>query len=124
MNDQFDGAHDIVVALREVLDKMDQNSSVIPILLLEMLHIMFPQFAEKGENGLYAQQDANECWTELVKVLQQKLKISSGESSVDFITKYFGGQLISTLTCKENNEEESTTSTESFLQLSCFISQG
>lgn len=103
---------------------MDQSASVMPILLLEMLHIMFPQFAEKGENGLYAQQDANECWTELVKVLQQKLKIKYNDSAVDFITNYFGGKFVSTMTCKENEHEEASTSSENFLQLSCFISQG
>lgn len=124
LNDSFDGAHDIVVALRDVNDKMDTSPAVMPIILLEMLHIMFPQFAEKGENGLFAQQDANECWSELVKVLQQKLKIKSGDSTVDFISKYFGGQFVSKLTCKDNDQEEATTSTESFLQLSCFISQG
>lgn len=124
LNESFDGANDIVVALRDVNDKMDSSAAVMPVILLEMLHIMFPQFAEKGENGLYAQQDANECWSELVKVLQQKLKIKSGDTTVDFISKYFGGQFVSKLTCKDNDQEEATTSTESFLQLSCFISQG
>lgn len=113
-----------MVALRDVTDKMDQSSAVMPIVLLEMLHLMFPQFSEKAENGLFAQQDANECWSELVKVLQQKLKIKSGDSSIDLISKYFGGQFASKLTCKDNDQEETTTSSESFLQLSCFISQG
>ena len=103
---------------------MGNTAAVMPIILLEMLHIMFPQFAEKGENGLFAQQDANECWSELVKVLQQKLKIKAGDSAADFIGKYFGGQFVSKMTCKDNDQEEATTSTESFLQLSCFISQG
>lgn len=113
-----------MTALQVVHEKMDQSNLVIPALLLEMLHLMFPQFAEKTDNGLFAQQDANECWTELVKVLQQKLKIEHRGSMVDFITKYFGGQFVSTMACKENDQEEKTTSTESFLQLSCFISQG
>lgn len=113
-----------MVALRDVADKIDQSAAVMPIVLLEMLHLMFPQFSEKAENGLFAQQDANECWSELVKVLQQKLKIKSGDSSIDLISKYFGGQFVSKLSCKDNDQEETTTSSESFLQLSCFISQG
>lgn len=123
LGESFDGSHDIVAALRDVNDKMGNTAAVMPIILLEMLHIMFPQFAEKGENGLFAQQDANECWSELVKVLQQKLKIKAGDSAADFIGKYFGGQFVSKMTCKDNDQEEATTSTESFLQLSCFISQ-
>lgn len=34
----------------------------------------FPQFAEKGEQGQYLQQDANECWIQMMRVLQQKLE--------------------------------------------------
>ena len=97
----------------------------MPIVLLEMLHMLFPQFAEKAENGSFAQQDANECWSEMIKVLQQKLSNAKlGDKTVDFITKFFGGQFVSTLTCKDNDKEDVSSSTESFLQLSCFISQG
>lgn len=103
---------------------MDQFASVIPVLLLQMLHTAFPQFSEKAENGSYAQQDANECWSELVKVLQQKLFIvgPDGTKKQSFITQYFGGRFQSTLKCVEN--DESSEATEDFLQLSCFINQG
>ena len=30
----------------------------------------FPRFAERGENGGYQQQDANECWVEVLRMLQ------------------------------------------------------
>ena len=36
---------------------MDKTSSSIPpIILLQFLHMAFPQFAEKGEQGQYLQQ--------------------------------------------------------------------
>lgn len=129
MNESFDGAHDIVVSLRDVYNKMETSSTVMPVLLLEMLHIMFPQFSEKTENGQLAQQDANECWSELIKVLQQKLKIEpiggdAATNSRNFITQYFGGTLQATMKCIEDESEEPTVSNENFLQLSCFISQG
>ncbi|UXI17166.1 stromal membrane-associated protein 1 [Sarcoptes scabiei] len=121
----FDNAKDIVVCLRDVYDKMATTSPVMPIYLLDKLHSMFPQFAEKTENGQFAQQDANECWTELIKVLQQKLRITSdfNESHNNFITQYFGGNLVSSMKCTEDETEPVTISTENFLQLSCFISQ-
>lgn len=39
------------------------------------------------------------------------------------IDQYFGGRFACELKCTESDEELVTTSEESFLQLSCFISQ-
>lgn len=66
-------AQSITAAMRSVFDQMDGSNTVTPILLLQTLHMAFPQFAQTGENGGYRQQDANECWSELLKMLQQKL---------------------------------------------------
>lgn len=79
---------------------MDKTSSSLPpIILLQFLHMAFPQFAEKSDQGQYLQQvrdhgvdtalhnqslsiylffssfsqDANECWLQMMRVLQQKL---------------------------------------------------
>ncbi|XP_030616544.1 ubiquitin carboxyl-terminal hydrolase 14 [Delphinapterus leucas] len=47
----------ITAALRDLFDSMDKTSSSIPpIILLQFLHMAFPQFAEKGEQGQYLQQ--------------------------------------------------------------------
>lgn len=67
-------AQSITAAMRSVFDQMDGGNTVTPVLLLQTLHMAFPQFAQTGENGSYRQQDANECWSELLKMLQQKLK--------------------------------------------------
>lgn len=69
-------AQSITAALRTVFTQMENGNSttVTPVLLLQTLHVAFPQFAQAGENGVYRQQDANECWSELLKMLQQKLK--------------------------------------------------
>lgn len=70
----------ITAAMRSVFEQMSGSNTVTPILLLQTLHIAFPQFAQTGENGAYRQQDANECWSELLKMLQQKLPpIKAGE---------------------------------------------
>ena len=52
---------------------MDSGKTVPPIVLLQVLHQAFPRFAETSEHGGYQQQDANECWVELLGMLKQKL---------------------------------------------------
>jgi ubiquitin carboxyl-terminal hydrolase 14 len=96
---------------------------VHPIFLVQTLHNVFPQFAQTGEKGIYRQQDANECWVELMKMLM-KLNPKSGGSSEkysSFIEQYFGGTFDCEMKCTESEEEEVKISKENFLQLSCFI---
>lgn len=70
----------ITAAMRSVFEQLNGANTVTPVLLLQTLHMAFPQFAQSGEKGSYRQQDANECWSELLKMLQQKLKpIKKGE---------------------------------------------
>ncbi|RWS27505.1 ubiquitin carboxyl-terminal hydrolase 14-like protein [Leptotrombidium deliense] len=117
-------------SLRDVFLSMDKSATVTPIILFQALHMAFPRFAEKGEQGGYMQQDANECWTELVRVLQQKLKPIQGDNSVSqvkqytsFIEQYFGIAFDSVMKCTEDENEPETKSVENLLQLSCYISQ-
>lgn len=65
----------ITAAIRDLFQQMDKApEAVAPIIMLQILHISFPHFAEKAEQGAgYRQQDANGCWTELVRCLQHKL---------------------------------------------------
>ncbi|KAF0312417.1 Ubiquitin carboxyl-terminal hydrolase 14 [Amphibalanus amphitrite] len=125
-------AQAVTSALRDLYSSMENVASVPPIIMLNVLHTAFPRFAERGEQGGFQQQDANECWTELVRMLQEKLKprqeqgpdgqmVPSKYGSL--IDQYFGGVFSSELKCVESDEEPVTRSTEKFLQLSCFISQ-
>ncbi|RZC43247.1 ubiquitin carboxyl-terminal hydrolase 14 [Asbolus verrucosus] len=121
-------AQSITAALRDLYSTMDKGSNVPPIVLLQMLHMAFPRFAEKNEHGGFAQQDANECWTELVRMLQQRLpaKTNTGSSKEQFkslVDQYFGGTFDVELKCTETEDEQVTKNKEQFLQLSCFISQ-
>lgn len=78
-------AQSITAAMRSVFDKMETGNTVTPVLLLQTLHMAFPQFAQTGESGSYRQQDANECWSEMLKMLQQKLPpIKKGELSPSY----------------------------------------
>jgi ubiquitin carboxyl-terminal hydrolase 14 len=70
---QFVPSQSITAALRDLYEGMDKGSSLPPVILVQMMHSTFPRFAEKSKMGGFQQQDANECWTELVRMLQQKL---------------------------------------------------
>uniref|UniRef100_A0A672ZTS1 Ubiquitin carboxyl-terminal hydrolase n=1 Tax=Sphaeramia orbicularis TaxID=375764 RepID=A0A672ZTS1_9TELE len=129
----------ITAALRDLYETMDKTSSSLPpIILLQFLHMAFPQFAEKGDQGQYLQQDANECWLQMMRVLQQKLEplepetpmesdSEGGAASVstkkNFIDQYFGVEFETSMKCTESEEEEPIKGKESQLQLSCFINQ-
>lgn len=124
-------ANNMTAALRDLYDSMDKSAVITPILLVQVLHIIFPRFAEKSEHGGFQQQDANECWTELLRMLQQKLGPAQDGDSLaaavkqhsSFIDQYFGGSFSCVMKNTESEDEPETKSTEDFLQLSCFISQ-
>lgn len=117
----LDTSQSITAALRDLYESMDKSATIAPFFLLQVFHIAFPRFAEKTENGTLMQQDANECWTELLRMLQQKLRTSEGKN---FIPQYFGGFFEVQMKCVETEEEPAKITKEDFLQLSCFISQG
>uniref|UniRef100_A0A670I9X4 Ubiquitin carboxyl-terminal hydrolase 14 n=1 Tax=Podarcis muralis TaxID=64176 RepID=A0A670I9X4_PODMU len=131
----------ITAALRDLFDSMDKTSSSIPpIILLQFLHMAFPQFAEKGDQGQYLQQDANECWVQMMRVLQQKLEgieddtvmeTDSGASGAaaappkkkSLVDQFFSIEFETIMKCTEAEEEDVTKGRENQLQLSCFINQ-
>lgn len=45
--------------------------------LLHALHEAAPRFAERGAGGGFAQQDASECWSEIVRALQNRLPVAA-----------------------------------------------
>ncbi|TRY59743.1 hypothetical protein DNTS_028407 [Danionella cerebrum] len=113
----------ITAALRDLFESMDKTSSSIPpIILLQFLHMAFPQFAEKGDQGQYLQQDANECWVQMMRSDGDNAA-SAASSKKNFIDQYFGVEFETTMKCTEAEDEEPSKGTESQLQLSCFINQ-
>lgn len=123
----------IAAAMRDLFASMERSAgSFPPIMMLNVLHMCFPQFAEKNDQGVFQQQDANECWTEVVRCLQRKVPTVSSPSTDaavaaaasshrSFIDEYFGGEYETTMKCVETEDEPTSTTTETFYQLSCFI---
>lgn len=116
---------DIVADLRDLYKKMGETlGSPEPIMFLNTLRNVFPQFAERSQStNAYAQQDAEEAWSQILAQIRSKLKMASGEdASVPFIDKYMSGQFSNVLKCDEDSGEEPVTSKEEFLKLNCHIS--
>ncbi|KAH6607233.1 hypothetical protein Trco_003546 [Trichoderma cornu-damae] len=104
------------------------QESVPPMSFLSALRFVFPQFAEKSKSGPgFAQQDAEEAWSQIVQQLGQKvtIKASPDEPGVSFVDKYMAGQFSSVLECDEeearNGGEQSTSSRDTFHKLDCHI---
>lgn len=119
----------LVQALKNLYDQMENRAVVEPNFLVSILLKAVPRFAENQQNGVFQQQDANECWTELLRLLRNELKPIENSIQDDnspkydsFIDQYLGGTHQVTLKCTETEDEEPTVSKDQFLQLSCFIS--
>ncbi|KAK3695591.1 hypothetical protein B0T22DRAFT_534412 [Podospora appendiculata] len=102
-----------------------------PIAFLNALRTAYPQFSEKAKNGHgYAQQDAEEAWSQIISQLNQRLQLKEGTPeenarSVSFIKKFMAGEFSSTLQCDDPAAkelgEEPTSSKDAFLKLNCHI---
>ncbi|QIW99967.1 hypothetical protein AMS68_005485 [Peltaster fructicola] len=122
------GANDLTSSLRDVYGLMAETQGAVqPIMFLTALRQKFPQFAEQSKDGRgYAQQDAEEMWSQLVSTLHQNLKVTEGEKTAagfqSWVEQYMGGQLESVTKCDEAPEEEAVTKSEGFHDLKCNIS--
>jgi len=131
-----DNAGSLTSALRELYLTMDgSHKTAMPLVFLTVLRRAFPQFAQQNpQGGGFMQQDAEECWTQLMLTLSQKLpralgaideepSSSSASSSArkSAISDLFSGELESSLKCVENDEPP-TIKRESVAKLVCHIS--
>ncbi|KAJ5945987.1 Ubiquitin carboxyl-terminal hydrolase 7 [Penicillium verhagenii] len=100
-----------------------------PLMFLNALRTAFPQFAQRDRNGHgYAQQDAEEAWSQILNQLRAKLTINDGTESgsrTSFVDKYLAGQFSSVTECddpaaKEVGEEPNKSS-DVFFKLDCHI---
>lgn len=116
---------DLTLALRDLYKQMGQTTEGFPpMMFLGALRTAFPQFAQRGKDGQFAQQDAEECYSQIITQLRQKLKISGGSSNdISFVDKYLSGSMVSTLKCDEDTPDEPPVeTTETFVNLKCHIS--
>lgn len=123
-----DSASLLTLAIQNCYKTMDEGKTAIPLVLVNLFRTTFPRFAEQGEQGIYMQQDASECWTELMRLLMQEIPAKDAEKtsktfSSSLIDQYFSGEFTCQWKCVESDDEPETTTTDKFQQLHCHISQ-
>ena len=135
---------DLTASLRDLYQQMSETQEGFPpLMFLNALRTAFPQFAQRAKDGHgYAQQDAEEAWSQIVSQLRQKLKLkenraaaesSSSSSSqqtqqeMSFIDRYMAGMFESSMGCDEpeakEKGEEPVQSSDTFFKLDCHISK-
>lgn len=131
------GGADITASLRDLFKQMSETQEGFPPLMFwSALKQAFPQFAQKAKDGhTYAQQDAEEAWSQIMSQLRQKLKSKKEQSSSEgsestaketvFIDKYMAGTFDITMECNDPTAkeagEEPVRSQDQFFKLNCHI---
>ena len=69
-------SHRLTVATKNLFSNLDRSAvPVVPGSFLQVLREKYPQFAEVGRTGQYSQQDAEECWVQLMYSLRERIKV-------------------------------------------------
>src|SRR5579859_1928785 len=81
---------------------------------------MFPSFAQPcPESRSMKQQDAEECWSQIISAIHAHFKWESrGQSFVDV---FMSGQMVSSLTCATSPNEPTVHRMETFAKLNCYF---
>lgn len=119
---------DIVGGLRDLYRQMSETQEAFPpMMFLNALRTAYPQFAQKSRTGQgYAQQDAEEAWSQILHQLRDKIKAETGAdggASLGFIEQFMEGSLQTKLSppAEAAEKEEVKHSSEKFLKLNCHI---
>ncbi|KAH8105719.1 cysteine proteinase [Phellopilus nigrolimitatus] len=124
-----DGNSALTRALRDMYAGLRTTAGAFtPMGFLSALRQAVPQFGElarvgKSGTGGYAQQDAEECWTQIFNAL--KAVPGNEQDGIaarkKFIDQYMMGEMRREMRCDEAPEEEPTVSFESILKIECNI---
>jgi ubiquitin carboxyl-terminal hydrolase 14 len=66
-----------------------------------------------------AQQDAEECWSQILSILRTNVKTQGQDKS--FVDQFISGTMTSSLVCDESSDEPVIHASETFLKLNCHI---
>ncbi|KAK6511982.1 deubiquitinating enzyme [Arthrobotrys musiformis] len=120
---------DLTGSLRDLFQQMgDTTEGFPPLKFVNSLRLAFPQFDQKDRHGHYAQQDAEECYSQILTALRQNLSGTSGQTPSEsktnrkFVDTYFAGNMKTVTKCDEDSEEAEQEGEEAFLKLNCHIS--
>lgn len=122
-NELDTSSHLLTLATRELFNELDtSHRAVAPVRFWTVLRGKYPQFAQQTNTGMYMQQDAEECWTQLLYTLSQRLQTTDDSGpSAPTLKELFSLELSSRISCAESGEE--ATEKERVYSLKCHISQ-
>lgn len=67
-------SHKLAVAARDLFRDMEKaGETITPFRFLASLHAKYPHFGQK-QAGMLMQQDAEECWTQVLYTLKERLE--------------------------------------------------
>lgn len=116
------------LALNTLFGELSSSGTAVqPIIFLQLLRSIYPQFAERDRNG-FMQQDAEEVWGQLVQALNEKVPglTGSGEirSDVKFVDPFMTTEIIAETKCDVVPDEPASISMESVNKLRVNIGAG
>ncbi|KAG0143794.1 hypothetical protein CROQUDRAFT_660768 [Cronartium quercuum f. sp. fusiforme G11] len=101
-------------------DLCKTTDSYSPFDLIRTLRAFAPQFAQQTQ-GHFAQQDAEECWGQIVGAVRSTLDAAGGIDG-KFVDRYMAGEMTTETKCAEAPDEPPTIQKEKWLELKCNIS--
>lgn len=88
-----DSSKKLLLATQELFQDLKKGGeSFPPFKFLLMLRQRFPQFAQQTNEGYYMQQDAEECWTNIMYTLKEGLKVRHSNTLLDQHTEVHAGE--------------------------------
>ncbi|KAF3946686.1 hypothetical protein CMV_027075 [Castanea mollissima] len=88
-------SHMLTIATRDLFNELDKSvKPVAPMQFWMVLGKKYPQFGQL-HNGVFMQQDAEECWTQLLYTLSQSLSSTVSSENPDTMKALFGIELVS-----------------------------
>ncbi|KAF9082507.1 Ubiquitin carboxyl-terminal hydrolase 14 [Mortierella sp. AD031] len=119
--DNLDAGSNMTASLRDLYRQLNASGhGVMPAGFLTYLRKAFPQFSQQGRDGIWMQQDAEECWSQLISTLKAKLP-PHAEGKQNVVTQFMQGEFTTTLKCDEAPDEEVVVTKEAFAKLDCHI---
>ncbi|KAK6052986.1 ubiquitin family protein [Cooperia oncophora] len=123
---ETDANKKMAMAVKSVYEMLDNpRRTDEPLVPFFMLQVSFAHYTatiySRDEHGHLEQQDANECFSEIQRMLLNALS-SNKETVGKDIKEFFRGRYQVTQKCLECDEEPKQVTSEEFYQLSCFLS--
>ncbi|ETN40122.1 uncharacterized protein HMPREF1541_04397 [Cyphellophora europaea CBS 101466] len=114
---------DMTSQLRDLLNEMsDTQAGFNPFIFLNAFRQAYPQFAQKDKTGRgFAQQDAEEAWTQILQQVKQNSKGPDGKPG--FVDRYLTGSVHASLAppTEAADNEPVVETDETFDKLRCNI---